>query len=219
MPIEYSELTKKYVEALMREGDDFNPLEWFNEVIAEKRRLESENTHAPEQLSNPTFRTVTSIVQPASAAALPQAPITRPDTAHSRHSNRLRRRLSELSDIWEGVREDRRRDAIYHFLQAVFDVVISYKSKRRRKRLLRRAFKFAGLPFDPYVDPFAAVIRCTTDGEADRKMISKWSRALRFAAIAKKPRVPLKRFMKRMGGINGAADQYTRFVRRQVSRT
>ena len=35
----------------------------------------------------------------------------------------------------------------------------------------------------------------------DNKTISKWARALRYVAHCKKPRTPLKRFMKKMGAL------------------
>jgi hypothetical protein len=48
-------------------------------------------------------------------------------------------------------------------------------------------------------DPFAAVIRCTSGDAADNKMISKWSRASRYAARRKPPQMRLKAFMKEVG--------------------
>jgi hypothetical protein len=73
---------------------------------------------------------------------------------------------------------------------------------------MRRAFKFAGLMIDMNADPFAAVMRCTCEKKLDRKTISKWSRALRYAARFKKPRVRLRPFIKNRGGINGCAALY-----------
>jgi hypothetical protein len=205
MPIEYSELTTQYIEALMREGDDFSPTEWLNKVLAERRR--SESTSAPDSPKLTSRTAATPIFRCRPAAAL--SATTRPDTAYDdRSKNRLGRRLGELSDIWDEVQEDRRREAVYRFLEAIFALVTSHKIAHQRKRLLRRAFKFAGLPFDPDVDPFAGIIRCTTGGEVDRKTISKWSRALRFVAACKRPQTSLKRFMKKAGGINGCAARY-----------
>jgi hypothetical protein len=94
----------------------------------------------------------------------------------------------------------RARDAVYGYLEAVFAIVEHYKVRRRTNRLLRHAFKFANLPFDRNADPFTAVIRCTCDGAADNKIISKWARALRYVAHCKKPRTRLKTFMKKAGG-------------------
>jgi hypothetical protein len=72
--------------------------------------------------------------------------------------------------------------------------------------LLRQAFKFAGLPLNSATDPFTAVIRCTSDAGVDRKTISKWARALRYAALCKS--ASLKRLMQAAGGVNACANLY-----------
>jgi hypothetical protein len=84
----------------------------------------------------------------------------------------------------------------------------------RPTRLLRHAFGFADLSFDRNSEPFAAVIRCACGGGADSKMISKWSRALRYVARFKEPNMRLKRFMKKAGGINACANRYAKHLGR-----
>jgi hypothetical protein len=74
--------------------------------------------------------------------------------------------------------------------------------------LLRHAFEFADLRFDNDADPFTAVIRCTCGNTADNKMISKWARALRYAAKRKPADMQLKAFMKHAGGVNECAAGY-----------
>ena len=59
-----------------------------------------------------------------------------------------------------------------------------------------------------HADPFTTVIRCTADGKPDSKTISKWPRALRYVARAKKPRHQLMAFMKGRGAVNGCAALY-----------
>jgi hypothetical protein len=105
-------------------------------------------------------------------------------------------------------------DWFYWILKTVFLIVMDHKGRRRTKRLLRRAFQFAGLPLDKNADPFAAVIRCTCEHSVDSKTASKWARALRYVAYCKVPRTQLKTFMKKMGGINGCADRHTRYLGR-----
>ena len=114
-----------------------------------------------------------------------------------------------MSDAWEKLQEDRSRDAVYGYLKSVFALVKRYGGRRRTKRLVRRAFKYAGVPVDKYADPFAAVIRGTSDGKPDNKTVSKWARALRYVARAKKPRHRLTAFMKNRGGVNACANLYT----------
>ena len=82
------------------------------------------------------------------------------------------------------------------------------KCGEKTKKLLRHAFKFAELPFDRNADPFSAVIRCTSDDNADDKTISKWARALRYVSRCKERGMPLREFMKETGGVNACADLY-----------
>ena len=123
-------------------------------------------------------------------------------------------RLVMVCNAWDDFQECRKRDAVYGYLRAVFAIVVDCKGRRRTKRLLRRAFQFAGLPLDKNADPFAAVIRCTSERNIDNKTISKWARALRYAAQRKKPRMPLKTFVKKMGGINACAERYAIYLGR-----
>jgi hypothetical protein len=127
---------------------------------------------------------------------------------------RLRRRLEKIRDAWDEFQASRARDAVYGYLDAVFAIVYHYRTRRRTKKLLRHAFKFANLPFDRNADPFTAVIRCTCDDEIDSKTISKWSRALRYVAHCKKPQTRLKTFMKEAGGVNACANLYARYFGR-----
>ena len=103
---------------------------------------------------------------------------------------------------------------MYPYLEAVFAIVVHHKVRRRTKRLLQRAFDFASLPFDKNADPFAAVIRCTCDRSVDNKMISKWSRALRYVAYSEVPSASLKTFMKEAGGVNSCAARFARYYGR-----
>jgi hypothetical protein len=128
----------------------------------------------------------------------------------------LGRRLGRVSDAWDKFQDDRGRDAVYGYLRAVFALVKRYGGRRRTRRLVRRAFKFAGLPVDNHADPFAVVIRCTSDGKADNKTISKWARALRYVAAAKRPRHRLKAFMKSRGGVNACTELYPKIRRNRI---
>jgi hypothetical protein len=56
------------------------------------------------------------------------------------------------------------------------------------------------------IEPFAAIIQCTVDqAKIDKRTRSKWSRAVRYALAYKSYSVPLKKFIKRNGGINQCA--------------
>jgi len=99
---------------------------------------------------------------------------------------------------------------VYGYLEAVFAIVEHYKMRRRTNKLLRHAFKFANLQLDKNANPFAAIIRCTCDDEIDSKTISKWARALRHVAKTRGPDIPVRTFMKQVGGINACADLFSR---------
>jgi hypothetical protein len=103
---------------------------------------------------------------------------------------------------------------VYGYLEAVFAIVAHYKVRGRTRKLLRHAFEFAELPFDKKADPFSAVIRCTSNDNADGKTISKWARALRYVGRSKVAPTQLKTFMKKAGGVNACAHGYSRHLGR-----
>jgi hypothetical protein len=140
---------------------------------------------------------------------------SRDEPAGKTSKARLRRRLEKIREAWDDFQTSRARDAVYGYLEAVFAIVEHYKVRRKTKKLLRHAFKFAELPFDRNADPFTAVIRCTCADLADSKAISKWARALRYVARCKAPQIRLKTFMKEAGGVNACADLYARYFGRR----
>jgi hypothetical protein len=65
-------------------------------------------------------------------------------------------------------------------------------------------------------EPFAAIIRCTSDpGKVDKRTRSKWSRVLRYAAQYKPSSEPLATFIQRKGGINKCAARFARCLGRR----
>jgi hypothetical protein len=224
----FSPRTAKYVEALIREGDNFDYCRWIRRVREDEAQAKQvpatftsgeavafelgDLTNTPDRLE------AWSNAEPAFPAKL--APIQkvayRADHKDRRESpkGQLRRRLVMVCNAWDDFQACRKRDAVYRYLKAVFALVVDCKGRRRTKRLLRRAFQFGGHPVDENADPFATVIRCTSERNVDNKTISKWARALRYAAHCKVPQKRLKTFMKKMGGINGCADRHTRYLGR-----
>ena len=77
---------------------------------------------------------------------------------------------------------------------------------------LRDTGQPAGLAFDKGADPFTTIIRCTSEKSLDHRTVSKWSRALRYAAYRNRPRRMLVAFMKAAGGINACASRYTKVL-------
>jgi hypothetical protein len=219
--------TAKYVAAMIREGDDFDYYKWLKRV----REEESQASHVPTAFTSGelvaagmgilinTSRPYPSITPrqalPAKTAPLPRALCQlRHEASRETPETRLRRRLEKIRDAWDDFQASRARDAVYGYLEAVFAIVEHYRTRRRLNRLLRHAFAFADLPFDKKADPFTAVIRCTCDDIVDNKTISKWARALRYAARCKEPGARLKAFMKQAGGVNACADLFARYFGR-----
>ena len=128
----------------------------------------------------------------------------------------MKLRLCEVGEAWDDFQENRQRDAIYGYLRVVFKLVEDYKGTRRTRKLLWRTFKYGGVQFDREADPFAIVIRCTCGGALDNKTISKWARALRYVAVRKKQNVSLKKFMKKLGGVNKCASRYALLIKKRA---
>jgi hypothetical protein len=211
--------TAKYIEALIREGDDFDYFKWLSRVREEEARLKSvapgpsaQRTGHPKKIEQKPveFRDLDTANNENHNLAVRPA-IQKPGhcvKSVDRPRKSLRQRLGNVCSAWDDFQECRDRDAVYRYLSAVFSLVKHYSGRRRTKKLIRRAYKFAGLPIRPTADPFASVIRCTCKHKLDNKTISKWSRALRYVARVKKPRHPLTKFMKKRGGINACAALY-----------
>jgi hypothetical protein len=124
----------------------------------------------------------------------------------------LQANLLRLQNEWEAVQASRNRDAIYTYLAAVFEVVEWWAKESKAVKRAYRALHLRGYKSVREPEPFAAVIRCTSDpDEVDTRTRSKWSRVLRYAAEDKDLDAPLADFIKRKGGINASA---TRFARR-----
>jgi hypothetical protein len=220
--------TQKYVEARIREGDNFDFRRWLRRVREEEARPkllpvafsagEFVGSEMADLTDTPDCQSTWANPEPvpqAKSTPIPRAVYGSDQKAKGESpKDRLRRRLAKVSDAFDEFQESRVRDAVYGYLKAVFALVADCKGRRRTKRLLRRAFQFAGLPVDKHADTFAAIIRCTSERNIDNKTISKWGRALRYAAHCKRPRTPLKRFVKKMGGINACTERYTIYLGR-----
>jgi hypothetical protein len=210
--------TAKYVEAMIREGDNFDYDKWLKRVREEEAQVKQiwalirsgdvdpatvEDRTAPSDNRFPAFM--------AKRDPIPKA--TPRLTFNLRDNPKkapLRRWLEKVQAAWHDFQADRARDAVYDYLASVFAIVMHYRARRRTKKLLRHAFAFADLRFDKTADPFTAIIRCTSGDAVDNKMISKWARALRYAARRKPAGLRLKAFMKGEGGVNQCAAGYAK---------
>ena len=138
-----------------------------------------------------------------------------PSTATVAYSDSaLRQDLLRLHVAWRKFQSRRDRDAVYRYLAAVYELVEWWTVDKCANARAAQVLDFCGVETTSNVEPFAAVILCTSSPKkVDTKTRSKWSRALRYAAAVKEPGVSLRRFMRRRGGINECAARYGRLVR------
>ena len=126
-----------------------------------------------------------------------------------------RQDLARVRLAWEECQASRERNAIYGYLSAVFDLVMWWAAEGRAISRARWALQLQHLDLPITDEPFAAVIRCTSDpGKVDKRTRSKWSRMLRYAAEYKTNAEPLAAFVPRKGGINKCAARFTRCLGR-----
>ena len=123
----------------------------------------------------------------------------------------MKANLLRLQSEWETFQSTHARDAVYQYLTAVFELVAWWACKRVGQSTvhLRHCKSVREL------EPFAAVIYCTSDPEkVDDRTRSKWSRVLRYAAEYKDLAEPLRDFIKRKGEINKCAARFARCLGR-----
>jgi hypothetical protein len=138
----------------------------------------------------------------------PDAPIPYPADA-------MRQDLQRVRNVWDECQSNRDRDAIYSYLNAVYDLVSWWRVEGRELDRARQALRLERLDAFDHEDPFAAVIRCTADpAKADKRTRSKWSHVMRYAVEHKELPEPLGTFVKRKGGINKCAGRFSRLKRR-----
>jgi hypothetical protein len=128
----------------------------------------------------------------------------------------LRQDLLRVRNAWEECQASRKRDAIYTYLTAVFDLVAWWVAEDRALEHAHKALRLQRIcPFDGE-EPFAAIIRCTADPtKVDKRTRSKWSRMMRYALRYKSHSEPLDQFVKRKGGIDKCAGRFVRCLKRR----
>ena len=217
VPPTVSPRTAKYVEAMICEGDNFDYAEWLKRVREEEvdaRQVQARATSGefagsgppstPDNRPNPRLRFATKTIRVPRTLRLQCQPKRKTPNAP------LRQWLEKVHCAWGEFQTDRTRDAVYEYLAAVFDLVMHFKVRRRTKKLLRQTSKFGNVAVDKNADPFTAVIHCTSERAIDNKTVSKYARALRYAARHKEPDMRLKTFMKEAGGVNACANLYAK---------
>jgi hypothetical protein len=132
----------------------------------------------------------------------------------------LKANLLRLENEWDTVQASRCRDAVYGYLTAVFDLVTWWAKEGRAVKRACRALHLRGYSSLRSPEPFASIVRCTSDPDkVDDRTRSKWSRVLRYAAEYKGLDEPLADFIKRKGGINKCAARFARRLGRRSAVT
>jgi hypothetical protein len=122
--------------------------------------------------------------------------------------------LSRVHEAWRESRRQHDRFSVYKYLSAVFDLVAVWEKENRAVDRAKRALWLKGRAGGDKIEPFAAVIRCTSSRKkVDSKARSKWAHALMFAAEYKLQSEPLEHFIRRNGGINLCAAELSRLSR------
>jgi hypothetical protein len=126
----------------------------------------------------------------------------------------LKQDLMRVRNAWEESQASRERDAIYTYLNSVFNLVAWWTAENRALERARKALRLRNIFPSDHDEPFAAIIRCTSDPiKVDKRTRSKWSRALRYALENKSHSEPLEKFIKRKGAINECATRFARYRR------
>ena len=124
--------------------------------------------------------------------------------------------LIRVREAWRESQRQHDRFSVYQYLTAVFDLVAVWEKENRATDRAKRALLLKGRAGGDKIEPFAAVINCTSSRKkVDAKARSKWARALMFAAEYKSPAEPLEHFIRRHGGINLCAAELSRLSRTQ----
>jgi hypothetical protein len=119
-----------------------------------------------------------------------------------------------VHEVWRESRRHHDRYSVYKYLTAVFDLVTVWQKENRANDRAKRALRLKGRAGGDKIEPFAAIINCTSSQKSvDAKARSKWARALMFAAEYKSPGEPLEHLIRRYGGINLYAAELSRLGR------
>ena len=115
--------------------------------------------------------------------------------------------LRRVRQAYISYQAQRRRNAVFDYLTAVFDIVARWNREQRLQQSLQQARKMPShVVRTSTSDAYTNVIAFTSDPQkTDSKARSKWARALRWAEATKSKGETLAEFVQRNGGINECA--------------
>lgn len=122
----------------------------------------------------------------------------------------VERQLAKARQAWRRYQSSRRRDAVYGYLSAIFDIVRRWKMLGQTRMCSVHAF--TAIKKSNAIrtrEPFSIIILRSSDaGIVDAKTRSKWSRCLRYADRFKPNGRTLTYYIKSQGGINHCAHRW-----------
>ena len=131
-------------------------------------------------------------------------------------SDALENDIERLCKAWRRYKRSRKRTAIYRFLNTVLEIATIWRADGKLLSRAANALRMSGGKQPLELEPFRALIAVAARPRpVDDRTLSKWSRTLRFAASKKLPSTPLRKFIKRYGGINDCAAEFTRRAKRR----
>jgi hypothetical protein len=129
----------------------------------------------------------------------------------------LRRDVERVQAAWRKYRENNTRDSVYGFLTSVFEIMTIWQADGRAKTRAQRALILEGCKQPRSIDPYSALMAVAAHPQAiDERTLAKWSRVERYSAEFKLSSTPLRKFVKKRGGINACAALFTRRMGRGV---
>ena len=190
---------------------DFNPPKRTNQRIPDKSVGQFSQAPVAKQPTRRTNPVVRARIGRSSRCPLPTKPNPK---LTPKPSSTVEADLAKVVEVWARYRSTNGRDAVYMYLEMVFAVVRRWQRLECSKKNSRAILRLRSGARRMRIEPFSILIFCTADPKvADAKTRSKYSRALRFARIAKPADQPLTAFIKSNGGINACAGMFARKTR------
>jgi hypothetical protein len=135
----------------------------------------------------------------------------KPDPAAAYSSKHLVDDLVRMRRAWNAYQANRDRFAVYIYLKRVYATVRKWLKLRPNGFWATTALFLQPEGHPEITDPFSVGIYCSADPKiVDRKMRSKWSRVLSYAAQKNVQPQKLMSFIQARGGINRCARLYAK---------
>ena len=115
--------------------------------------------------------------------------------------------IKKAKEAWAKYQEDSKynKNAVYGYLQVVFDLVQQWKKKKLADEYSLKALKQHDFPIKMKANPNARVIYCSSVN-LDPKIRSKWANIMQWVADNNKKARSFTEFVTNNGGFNRCAD-------------